>query len=192
MDDASVAEDFDSGVRALPDSVPSAYLAGPEVFLRNAVDVGKRLKSVCASKGVRGLFPLDAVLSHPDPVALAAMIARANEDLIRRCDFVIANMTPFRGPSMDVGTAYEIGFARALRKPVFGYFPNATSYMERVANCIPLTRIESEGVWRDTSGWAVEDFGGLTENLMLACGITGLSSSFEEALDRAVAWIHSI
>jgi nucleoside 2-deoxyribosyltransferase len=31
------------------------------------------------------------------------------------------NCSPFRGVSLDAGTAYEIGYACALGKPVFGY-----------------------------------------------------------------------
>ena len=38
--------------------------------------------------------------------------ARANEDLMRSCDALIANLTPFRGVSMDAGTA----FARLVQK----------------------------------------------------------------------------
>ena len=34
---------------------------------------------------------------------------------------VIANMEPFRGPSMDVGTAFEMGYATRADIPIFGY-----------------------------------------------------------------------
>ena len=48
------------------------------------------------------------------------------------CDLVIANMTPFRGPSMDVGTTVEIGYMLAKGKPVFGYTNVAADYAARV------------------------------------------------------------
>ena len=74
------------------------------------------------------------------------------------CDVVMANMTLFRGPSMDVGIAYEIGYADALGLAVFAYSSNQTAYASRVPqparHCI------------DTDGWTVEDFG-LTDNLMM-------------------------
>ena len=47
-------------------------------------------------------------------------IAMRNETHIRSCQAVIANLTPFRGPSADVGTVYEVGFARALGLLIFG------------------------------------------------------------------------
>jgi nucleoside 2-deoxyribosyltransferase len=53
--------------------------------------------------------------------------------LMEDCDLVIANLTPFRGPSMDVGTAVEIGYMHGRGKPVFGYTNVATSYAQRVA-----------------------------------------------------------
>ena len=31
------------------------------------------------------------------------------------CDAMIVNLTPFRGPSADVGSAYEMGFMRGAR-----------------------------------------------------------------------------
>ena len=40
---------------------------------------------------------------------------------MRSCDLLIANLTPFRGVSMDSGTAFEVGFMRALGRPVLGY-----------------------------------------------------------------------
>ena len=51
---------------------------------------------------------------------------------MERCDVLIADMTPFRGPSMDVGTAFEMGFAKACRMPVFGYSNVLGPYNERV------------------------------------------------------------
>lgn len=58
-------------------------------------------------------------------------IASRNEALIRSCALMIANLTPFRGPSADVGTVYEIGFMRALGRPVYGYATTATPFTQR-------------------------------------------------------------
>ena len=44
---------------------------------------------------------------------------------------MIANLTPFRGPSADVGTVYEVGFMRALGRPVFGYATTAEPFTRR-------------------------------------------------------------
>ena len=35
------------------------YLAGPDVFLPNAIEVGKKKKAICEEFGFEGLFPAD-------------------------------------------------------------------------------------------------------------------------------------
>ncbi len=140
-----------------------AYLAGPDVFLPDAVAVGRAKQAICARHGFEGLFPLDNVLppaTSPRETALA--IARANEDLIRKCDVVFANLTPFRSPSADPGTAFEIGFARALGKRVHGYSAGEGVLLHRTQRFYGL----GEGAARDPSGHAIEDFG-MVDNLML-------------------------
>jgi nucleoside 2-deoxyribosyltransferase len=47
--------------------------------------------------------------------------SRAMERVTRTCDAMTFNLTPFRGPSADVHSAYEMGFMRALGHPVFAY-----------------------------------------------------------------------
>jgi nucleoside 2-deoxyribosyltransferase len=51
----------------------------------------------------------------------ALAISRAMERVMQTCDAMIVNLTPFRGPSADVGSAYEMGFMRALGRPIFAY-----------------------------------------------------------------------
>ncbi|KAF4620154.1 hypothetical protein G7Y89_g14670 [Cudoniella acicularis] len=105
-------------------SQPKIYLAGPDVFLPNAVAHGAHLKTLCAAQNAHGLFPLDKTLtSHPpNSYSLAHAIREANMNLIKESDAVLANMTPFRGPSMDVGTAYEMGAASALGEDCCGVY----------------------------------------------------------------------
>ena len=50
---------------------------------------------------------------------------------MRTCDLLIANLTPFRGVSTDAGTAFEVGFMRALGRPVLGYTNTIADYRER-------------------------------------------------------------
>ncbi|MFC7552233.1 nucleoside 2-deoxyribosyltransferase [Pseudoroseomonas wenyumeiae] len=40
-------------------------------------------------------------------------------------------MTPFRGPSADAGTVFELGFMRALGRPVFGYANAVANFRDR-------------------------------------------------------------
>ncbi len=72
------------------------YLAGPDVFLRDALAFGKTKKDLCQKYGFEGVFPLDT-----DP-GIAGMykfdsgikIGQTNENLLRTCQIVIANLTP--------------------------------------------------------------------------------------------------
>ena len=149
---------------------PRVYLAGPDVFLPDAAERADALKRICERNGLMGVSPLDAFPDEPEEWAAlpeAARIHRRNEAHMRSCAAIIANLTPFRGPSADVGTAYEIGFMRALGRPVFGYATTAQRFAERTLNWIGRAAARDEaGTWRDAAGMLVEDFG-LFDNLML-------------------------
>ena len=141
------------------------YLAGPDVFLPGAACRAEALKRICGRNGLVGVSPLDGLPGErpnaaPDPPT----IARRNEAHIQRCDAVLANLTPFRGPGADPGTVYEIGYARALGRPVFGYAGVAADYATRVR------ALPGSVQTRDADGLEIEDFG-LFENLMISCGI---------------------
>ncbi len=142
------------------------YLAGPEVFLHNVHDIAQKKKEICTENGFEGIFPLDAELDLKglSPREAALRISRANEELIRGADLLIANMTPFRGPSMDVGTAYEMGHMRALGRPVLAYSNTIELFLERTIRLCAGRREASN--WFDSRGMIIEDFG-LTDNLML-------------------------
>ena len=45
---------------------------------------------------------------------VALRISQANEQCMRSCDLVVANLTPFRSPSADPGTTFELGFMRDM------------------------------------------------------------------------------
>ena len=94
--------------------------------------------------------------------------ARAiNEDLMRSCDLLIANLTRFRGVSMDAGTAFEVGFMRALGRPVLGYTNVVAGYRERSEQY----RRAAPGLPEaDAPDVEIEDFDG-AENLMIEAAI---------------------
>jgi nucleoside 2-deoxyribosyltransferase len=95
--------------------------------------MGARKAAMCAQHGLEGVFPLDAQLNLsglPKPEQ-ARRISEANEGLMRSCAGLIANLTPFRGVSMDAGTAFEVGFMRALGRPVLGYTNVVADYRAR-------------------------------------------------------------
>jgi len=135
-----------------------------------------RKKVICDRHGLTGVSPLDP---WPDePAAWGALpkwrrIALRNEAQIRSADLLIANLTPFRGPSADVGTVYEVAMMRTLGRPVFGYATTAVGFTRRTANFAS----ERGGVvagadrsLRDGEGLLIEQFG-LFDNLMIEAGI---------------------
>jgi nucleoside 2-deoxyribosyltransferase len=143
----------------------SVYLAGPDVFLSEAIEMGRAKVALCAQLGLRGLYPLEANLAVPDEARLSKRIFDSNVSLIRGCDAVVANLTPFRGPSADAGTVFEVGFALALGKPVFAYSNHARHYVARVRETHgPFAEVEGQFFARD--GMSVENFG-LFDNLMI-------------------------
>lgn len=149
------------------------YLAGPDVFLPDPMAAAEAKKALCAAYGFEGVFPLDAELDLAGLTGPQAgmRIACANEDLMRGCDLLIANMTPFRGPGMDGGTAYEMGFMRALGRPVLGYSNHPDGFADRTRAFLPRApSLRAGGGEEDADGLLIEDFG-LSENLMMASAV---------------------
>lgn len=166
------------------------YLAGPEVFERDPIAAGNSLKALVAKHRAIGLFPMDNELSTEHlkaSLGQAAHIRAKNMELIRSCDAIVANMIPFRGPSMDVGTAYEMGVGAALGKIVVGYTSDLSDYVAKTQVQTKCKR-EKDGVLRDKEGMSVEEFGHddgeipLLDNLMVACGTDRLCTNPEYAM----------
>lgn len=133
------------------------------MFLPDALQIGRRKAELCADHGFAGLFPLD------NAVALAAhdaslQIFRGNEAMMNEADAIIANLTPFRGPSADAGTVYELGYMAGRGKLALGYSNDPANYVARVKQ---FETVENrDGLLIGADGLAVEDFG-LADNLML-------------------------
>lgn len=154
-------------------SLKRVYLAGFDVFRRDAIEQGERLKQLCARHGLQGLYPIDNKL--PDGLTsyqAAHYIYENNVQLIRESDAVLANLNTFRGHEPDSGTVFEVGFATALRIPVWAYFDPHIPLREQIQH-------DEKGY--DSQGHQVEDFG-LPRNLMLACSWIGASHNAEDAV----------
>jgi len=156
---------------------PKVYLAGPEVFLRKPAEIAAAKVSICAVHGLDGRFPLAAPPEPPGkpPQERGYAIFRANEKLIDECDAMIANISPFRGPGMDVGTAYEIGLMRGKGRPVFGYSNSHLSLFDRTLKhdrkgFRRRKDADDTMAFEDHDHLGVEEFG-FVENLMIDCAI---------------------
>jgi nucleoside 2-deoxyribosyltransferase len=115
----------------------TAYLAGPDVFLPNAVTHAARKVEICQRYGLRGVPPLN------EDVETAAKVLDKGLDvwqsiyekdiaMMERCDIIIANLTPFGGASADAGTLIEVGWFLGKRKPIFAYSNNSESFEQRM------------------------------------------------------------
>lgn len=163
---------------------PLVYLAGPSVFRADWRAAAAEMKATCERLGAVGLYPMDGD-AQGEGAKLAAEIRRANMELLGRADVVVAEMTPFRGPGVDGGTAYEMGAGAALGKVVVGWTSDPRDYVARVSAFAPCQR-DAGGALRDPDGMAVEEFGvPLADNLMMAAG-HAVAGSFEEALRLAL------
>jgi nucleoside 2-deoxyribosyltransferase len=139
------------------------YLAGPDVFLPDAIAIGRSKVDICARYGLTGLYPLDNAIDRAAAdVSLA--IFRGNEAMMDASDAIIANLTPFRGPGADPGTAYELGYVAGRGKLCLGYSNDPAIYADRLRRIADVKPHDERLV--DAEGLTVEDFG-LPDNLML-------------------------
>ena len=166
------------------------YLAGPEVFLPNSLQILESHKLKCKEYGFIGLSPFDGEITIEKGLEKAKKIYQENCKLINESDIVIANCNFFRGALIDDGTAFEIGYARALGKKIFGYIKKKSSLIELVQEKIP-TLDHTSGYRIDTDGYLLnEDFGN-SINLMMEFAIIesgGLlvEGDFESVLKKII------
>lgn len=163
-------------------TIPRAvYIAGPDVFLPDSAAVLAAKQKLVAQYGFRAIVPSDDHLKQragalppaaapADPKGLSREIYAANVAAMREADFAICHLTPFRGCSADVGTAFELGLMTGLGKPVFGYTNLVADYIERIGikGATNPGGAEPAGPpqWRDALDCSIENFAN-ADNLML-------------------------
>jgi nucleoside 2-deoxyribosyltransferase len=113
------------------------YLAGPDVFLPDAVELGRRKVELCRRHGLIGLYPLDNAIDTAAPDA---------------------SLQIFRG------NVYELGYMAGRGKLCLGYTNDPSPYADRVRQSTQVT--SRDGCLTDALGLIVEDFG-LSDNLMM-------------------------
>ena len=118
-------------------NILKVYCAGGDVFLpladraitfsnmkKLAVHLSDKLCRLELLIPIDNEIDLEAPIEHAAKQRNALAIRLANEHMIKNCDVVIANLSPFRSEEPDSGTAYECGFARELGKTVLTYTDN--------------------------------------------------------------------
>jgi nucleoside 2-deoxyribosyltransferase len=150
--------------------IASLYIGGPDIALPDADAVLGKKRKLCANKGFVPVLPSDSVLVETEvSEAMAREIYADRVQRLRLADAAILNLTPWRGPHSNVGTAFEAGFMAALGKPVFAYMNVETEDDAELRARIEIdmgVELDRKGVWRDGYGGEIEDFG-LPEDLML-------------------------
>ncbi|MCO6415553.1 nucleoside 2-deoxyribosyltransferase [Siccirubricoccus sp. KC 17139] len=147
------------------------YLAGPEVFLADSAAIAAAKQDICAAHGLLGVFPTDTPTPAADNAPEWVRLYQGLEAEMRGCDAIIANLTPFRGPSADPGTVFELGFMRGLGRPAFGYTNMAARFGARTMAALgPAARRRGASGWEDAEGMLIEAFD-LHDNLMLEGGL---------------------
>lgn len=156
--------------------IKTIYFAGPDVFRPDLDSWRKKVVALCRKYGVTPLLPCDSTESDAD------MIRQTNLKLLGTASAVIANLNPFRGVEVDTGTAFEVGYAAALQKPIIGFVSDIEPLEDRVARLYgPLQKSTGVFTHRDRDGFGVEAFS-LPANLMIAAGIPIVAGDEEMAL----------
>ena len=156
------------------------YLAGPEVFLPDAQYHADIQRDLCRKYGFYPLHPMDNNLDLGNSDMETAMqIYLGDIQQIQACDIVVANCNGFRGVCMDDGTAYELGFANALRKPSYGYIREKIPLVKRTVRDT-LCFEHTSGNILDSEGYKVTDDFGTSINLMMQCGMMHLGGRLIE------------
>ena len=179
------------------------YLAGPEVFLPAPVAAGEekkaRIAELCRHNDwpfeLIGLYPLDAEIpDFKSDFGTGIRIYHANVEFMDRAYAVAANMVRFRGPSMDVGTAFEMGYMRGLGKPVFAYYDAAPFYGKEETPGLFVDRVRryysvsDHGPRTDADGQSIEDFQ-MADNLMMIGALESGAGVIADGFDQAVMQI---
>lgn len=155
------------------------YIAGPDVFRQ---DWPKFTTSVCACfeghENFAPVFPIppDQSLDRPDLPGSTLQGTRADAfpvsdrciDLINGCEFVLANISPFRGEEPDSGTVVEIVRAHLMGKIVVAYTNRLPPNIDP-----DIYRKTEHGAFVDAKGYILENFG-IPCNLMVASHCTHL------------------
>jgi nucleoside 2-deoxyribosyltransferase len=173
-------------------SDPRIYIAGPDIYHPQNLEIAESKKSICARYGLDAVLATDflAGVQFVGKAADAAPLFRERLKIIRGCDALIADMTPFRGPGMDPACALEMGIMAGLDRPVVGYTLDPTPYADRMSRLHveideSLTRVGPRLV--APSGMVIEDFS-LPDAVMTAGAALARGVPIAPDFESAVRW----
>lgn len=189
--------------------VPKVYLAGPIVFYEDPIETFNKMKEICKKHGIEGIAPLDNQIGleglAPGKETVTAIV-QADLDLMNKLDGGIFCLNPFRrSTEMDPGTAVEIGYMKAQKKPMSGWTTDGREYPEKVKAFFAEKNLElsqgeaneqggTSGLTRDPDGIMVHSEGmvqnGMTQgSIELSGGAVSIDQDWEKAFEGAVVSI---
>ena len=176
--------------------IQRVYLAGPDIYHAGALEIAANKKALCDRYGLEGVSSLDMAGGRlfEGGGDTASAITQSCIDLIRSCDAIVANMSPFRGPGMDPGTALEMGVMLGLDRPVAGYSLDQSSYADRLFRLHEVFEkplASEEGHLRAPDGLLVEDFG-LTDCAIVTGAVLKNGTPVTEDFESALRWVRRI
>ncbi len=130
-----------------------AYLAGPDVFLPGAAAMAAAKVALCAEYGLTGIAPYNPNLDMSlPPEMLWRQIYEDDLTMMRGCDIIIANLTPFRGASADAGTLVELGWFLGAGETSLRLFQQRRGFCRPQPNADgagagPNARLSGRGFW---------------------------------------------
>jgi nucleoside 2-deoxyribosyltransferase len=168
----------------------TAYLAGPDIFFPNSKEREINKKDLLDKQNIKGVYPLDNEINEFDyTLKTAKKIFDSNVQLIEKSQVIVANLTPFRGPSADSGTIAELAYGAARGKLVMGYYEGPVELFTKRTITFYNDAVErnDQGQNIASDGTMIEDFKD-TDNLMIR-GFIEMSGgeicdSFEECAKK--------
>jgi nucleoside 2-deoxyribosyltransferase len=157
------------------------YLAGPDVFRKNAISRLNSLKRMTDFHGHSGMVPFDnkiPILPTDTKTQIGSKIFFANVELMDNAQVIIANLDPYRGPGVDDGTAFEIGYGYAKGIRIYGY----TTLMDMELKDITTMMFDLE---KQKKYSELEDFGN-TCNLMISDSIKASGGAIFKTLEECL------
>ena len=159
------------------------YIAGPDVFLKNAIEDLSQKKQYCEKNNFIGLIPFDANVDFSQPNnKIRKDIYEANIKMIHKTDIVIANMNNFRHNEQDAGTIFEIGYAVALNKKVYIYSSDSRTVIEKTTQCDNESYLE-DSQYYDCNDMLIEGFDAKF-NIMINESVEFIHGIFEDVINR--------
>lgn len=163
--------------------LPVVYLAGPERYEENVLQIYQEMKAICRRHGLYAVTPADNAegkerIQTDNPYVRAANEFDHCQQHVRDCDAVLANLNNFRGYEISNDVGFECGMAFQLGKKLYGYMDDADKLIHKIPH------LGEEKEFRDQSGSNVENFD-YPANLMFGSSMTILSGDFEELVRYA-------